>query len=187
MSSIYVLGWGSLIWNPGKLKLHARHDWQEDGPHLPIEFARISSRDRLTLVRKKGAAPVQVLWHKMNPVMTLHEALESLRVREGCSTTEPIGFVDVRSGRQRCRDEVFASVVWDWANEKGADQVIWTDLGVNFKHEFGVHHTPKHAIKYLKSLADTSYAREYVEKAPAQIVTPVRTEIARVLRWGGVS
>lgn len=41
------------------------------------------------------------------------------------------------------------------------------------------------AIQYLKSLADTSYAREYVEKAPAQIVTPVRTEVARVLRWGG--
>lgn len=187
MSSIYVLGWGSLIWNPGKLKLHARHDWQGDGPHLPIEFARISSRNRLTLVRKKGAAPVQVLWHKMNPVMTLDDAMESLRVREGCSTTKPIGYVDVRSGRQQSRDEAFASVVRDWANEKGADQVIWTDLGVNFKYKFGVRHTPEHAIRYLKSLTDISHAREYVEKAPAQIVTPVRTEIARVLRWDGTS
>ena len=166
------------------MKLHTRHDWQEDGPHRPIEFARISSRDRLTLVRKKGTAPVPVLWHKMCTAMTLDDALESLRVREGCNTTEPIGFVDVRSGHQRSRDEAFASVVRDWANEKGADQVIWTDLRVNFMREFGVHHTPEHAIKYLKSLADTSYAREYVEKAPAQVVTPVRTEIARVLRWG---
>ena len=187
MSSIYVLGWGSLIWNPGQLKLHARHDWQEDGPHLPIEFARISRRDRLTLVRKKGSAPVPVLWHKMSSAMTLDDALESLRVREGCSTTEPIGYVDVRSGRQQSRDATFASVVRDWASEKGADQVSWTDLGVNFKRQFGVRHTPEHAIRYLKSLADRSHAREYVEKAPAQIVTPVRTEIARVLRWDGTS
>ena len=74
-----------------------------------------------------------------------------------------------------------------WFGKKGADQVIWTDLGVNFKYKFGVRHTPAHAIRYLKSLADRSHAREYVEKAPAQIVTPVRTEIARVLRWDGTS
>lgn len=56
MRPMYVLGKGSLIWNQGQLKLHTRHDWQEDGPHLPIEFALISSRDRLTLDRKKGVA-----------------------------------------------------------------------------------------------------------------------------------
>lgn len=38
---IVVLGWGSLIWNPGDLKINS--EWQKDGPTLPIEFARVSS------------------------------------------------------------------------------------------------------------------------------------------------
>jgi 1-acyl-sn-glycerol-3-phosphate acyltransferase len=45
---IAVLGWGSLIWSPGNLKID--REWHEDGPFLPIEFARVSQDGRLTLV-----------------------------------------------------------------------------------------------------------------------------------------
>jgi hypothetical protein len=45
---IAVLGWGSLLWEQGVLRLASR--WRTDGPWLPIEFARLSDRGRLTLV-----------------------------------------------------------------------------------------------------------------------------------------
>ena len=47
---IAVLGWGSLIWDPKELD--ANNEWNNDGPFLPIEFARISNNGRLTLDRK---------------------------------------------------------------------------------------------------------------------------------------
>ena len=45
---IAVLGWGSLIWNKGNLRLTT--NWTDGGPILPIEFSRISDDGRLTLV-----------------------------------------------------------------------------------------------------------------------------------------
>lgn len=46
---IACLGWGSLIWNPGDLKIKTE-DWFSGGPILPIEFVRISTDKRVTLV-----------------------------------------------------------------------------------------------------------------------------------------
>ncbi len=45
---IAVVAWGSLVWCPGSLAMKTR--WRRDGPRLPIEFARISQDDRVTLV-----------------------------------------------------------------------------------------------------------------------------------------
>ncbi len=59
---IAILGWGSLIWNSGELKTKFTQ-WTEDGPLLPIEFARKSSGGRLTLVLYKDAKPVKTLWN----------------------------------------------------------------------------------------------------------------------------
>src|SRR5437870_1628490 len=50
---IAVIGWGSLIWCPGCLRIKSR--WHCDGPALPIEFARISGDKRLTLVIHPGS------------------------------------------------------------------------------------------------------------------------------------
>ncbi len=79
--TIVVLGWGSLCWDPRKLRI--ADGWHDDGPHLPVEFARMSSDGRLTLVLFERAEQqnVQVLWAKMNTT-TLNEAIDSLRERE---------------------------------------------------------------------------------------------------------
>jgi len=79
---IACLGWGSLVWDPCGLPVQRK--WFEDGPLLPIEFARRSLDGRLTLVivpLGKGLM-VRSLW-TLFTVHTVHDAREALRRREG--------------------------------------------------------------------------------------------------------
>ena len=57
---IACIGWGSLIWDPRELKIG--NDWNDDGPMLPVEFTRISSDKRVTLIIDKQAKRVRTLW-----------------------------------------------------------------------------------------------------------------------------
>ena len=51
MGSEYaILGWGSLIWDLDNLAPHVEGEWRmADGPHLPMEFTRISPKRKLGL------------------------------------------------------------------------------------------------------------------------------------------
>src|SRR5712691_7390037 len=77
---IAILGWGSLIWCPGSLRI--RTLWHSDGPSLPIEFARISSDRRVTLVIHPGA-PDQMTYWALSEFDNVVAARENLRLREG--------------------------------------------------------------------------------------------------------
>ncbi len=76
---IACLGWGSLIWNPESLLII--REWFQDGPILPIEFARQSNDGRLTLVITENAQPVRTLWALM-ATTDLEIAKKSLLFRE---------------------------------------------------------------------------------------------------------
>lgn len=78
--TVVCLAWGSLAWNPGDLPLRTR--WRNDGPFLPVEFARQSRDGRITLVLLEGAIPVPVLWAEMRS-RTLSDAVAALAEREG--------------------------------------------------------------------------------------------------------
>jgi hypothetical protein len=88
---IAILGWGSLIWNPGELKTSG--DWQYDGPHLPIEFARVSGDQRLTLVIRPNSKKVKTLY-TTSSFSDLQSAIENLQIREKCTDIKKIGYLD---------------------------------------------------------------------------------------------
>ena len=57
---IGTVGWGSLIWDSRGLP--TRGVWFDDGPLLPIEFARESSNGRITLVICDISYRVRACW-----------------------------------------------------------------------------------------------------------------------------
>lgn len=172
-----VIGWGSLIWRPENFP--ALGIWQQDGPALPIEFARQSSNGAMTLVIVAGAPAIPTLWTELG-VDTLNEAREALRRREKTSKVN----VGYWSPATHSHHEE-AKVIGEWAKAKGVEAVVWTALRPKFNGEDGRVPTEGEMVAYLKS-RDTSakeLAREYIERAPEQIRTPYRAAIERELGW----
>ena len=73
-------GWGSLIWKPGDLPI--KGNWKEDGPLLPIEFARQSNDGRITLVLVPKYPLLNCCWIELD-CNDFQEAQEALCKREG--------------------------------------------------------------------------------------------------------
>ncbi len=57
---VAIIAWGSLIWDPRDLQIEG--GWSEDGPSLPVEFARISNGERVTLVVFPGVTSQRTYW-----------------------------------------------------------------------------------------------------------------------------
>ena len=180
---IVFLGWGSLIWCPRDLQIRGK--WHEDGPCLPVELARISGDGRLTLVLYQNADRVQVLWADAE-VNSLDKAVENLCQREGTKQCL-IGFDSIKEGKSSCQivPEIL-NEIRDWATKKKLDAVVWTDLPSNFKEEKRKEFNWNNVIEYLENLTDEKKqnAREYIEKAPPQIMTKMRRIIKKELGWG---
>ena len=178
---IAVLAWGSLVWDPRDLKIV--NVWKTDGPFLPIEFARISMDGRLTLVIRTNSEPVQVLWTLMQS-KDLDEAILDLKNREG-TVIKRIGYVDLVNNTKRSKSDILADEITNWALEKGLDAVIWTDLGMKFKDVLNRKLNAENVIKYLSGLpiSKKARAREYIENAPVQVRTALRSVIEEELGW----
>ncbi len=209
---IAILCWGSLWWDKGKsgqeIKLSpswadrvSPYPWNEDGPCLPVEFARISNDGRLTLVLQPGSPAVRTYW-AVSAFNDLCDARENLRLREG-KNCSPNSIHSITKDGKICVDipEEFNAVrksVAKWLTlHLGIDAVVWTGLPSNWKEkrpdnlaeEFSVDG----AIKYLENLRDDprdtkhplrlTRARDYLIKAPPQTQTLVRRRALEVLRW----
>lgn len=172
---IACLGWGSLLWNPDRLPLDG--DWREDGPILPIEFARVSGRGRITLVVTDRGAPVRTLWVPL-AVATLDEATAALAEREGVRTTRPIGRVPGGD------DYPFAEIVSAWVRDMGFGGAVWTALkpGMDEKARGPVPTLAQLRI-HIATLgeAERADALQYVERAPPQVQTPYREPLRAML------
>ena len=131
---IAILGWGSLLWDPGSLPMSG--EWQQDGPVLPVEFSRISDEGALTLVideRHGVGVPTQ---YALSPGPSIDEAVIDLHRHEGCPPKK-IGFLEVAtdriSPRARERHPNACECIKAWAAEHGFDAVVWTALSPRFR------------------------------------------------------
>ncbi|MBI2940400.1 MAG: hypothetical protein HYY04_08175 [Chloroflexi bacterium] len=179
---IAILGWGSLIGDPGDLPRLG--DWQPGGPVLPIEFSRVSAEGRLTLViDPANGQPVSTRFIT-SARSHLDRAIGDLRVRER-TIAEYIGYVNLNlnlnraRAARRCRTTAVADTVRDWASVHGFDAVIWTDLRPNFEVKTGGPFSVERAVEYLHSLVEPTAqaAREYIQGAPEEVDTPLRRRL----------
>ena len=178
MAVIACLGWGSLVWDPRELPI--QQQWFEDGPLIPLEFARQSKNDRITLVVENSAKPVRSLWAIMD-IDEMGAAREALRLREGTLEKNP-----EHIGGWSIGDKPSSSIVGldAWAGALSLDGVVWTALPPKFKC---VDRTPseEEVVKHLSDLTgpQRKCAEEYVRRAPRQIDTGYRRRIEAMLHW----
>jgi hypothetical protein len=173
--TIACLGWGSLIWDPRSLPI--RPPWKPDGPMLPIEFARHSSSERVTLVLEPRAQPVQTLWVPLS-VASLADAREALRQREG---TVP-KFIASWSPADLPGDET-TRAIGHWATKRDLVGVVWTALPPKWNGKQGLVPTIDQLLQFLKALGPESAAEQYVRKTPAQVQTAYRARLESDLGW----
>jgi hypothetical protein len=154
---------------------------------LPLEFSRISPKRKLSLVvvidPDHGAAcPTHAIASRRNDLLA---AAEDLRVRERAQRIDQIGAVCVDSGFARSSHPAIAAMMANWCAETGARGAVWTDLPRNFEAETGAPFSVAAGLSYLRGLNGESAAeaRRYINGAPAETVTPLRTRLAQEAWW----
>ncbi|MEX2527108.1 MAG: hypothetical protein WEA09_05670 [Gemmatimonadota bacterium] len=157
--------------------------WFPDGPHLPVEFSRVSPDGRVTLVLVEGAPTVPALWANTG-LAELAEARRVLARREGI---EP-GEMDLHVGFWSPREQsggVAAEVIGSWAESRGFPGAVWTALPPGLKGDWGSLPSSQALLAHLGELSPDvlTRAREYVERAPAAVDTPFRRRLAAELGW----
>jgi hypothetical protein len=179
---IGCLGWGSLIWDSRGMPV--RGTWFDDGPLLPVEFARESGQRRITLVICNVPYRVRVCWVLMD-AEDLQTAKRYLAAREGVeekNIERSIGFWVADSGKSH-GDR--SDVIGEWARTKGLDAVVWTNLQAGFKNKRGTLPSADEIIDHLRGLqhSEGKLAEEYVRRTPPQIDTDYRRRIEREFGW----
>jgi len=174
---IATLGWGSLIWCPGSLKVKTK--WRSGGPRLPIEFARISGDGRLTLVIEPGAEDQPTYW-ALSDFDTIEKARENLQEREGITNSSMVHHL---TADRQIEGNVVRHRIQEWLGARSdVGAVVWTGLTSNWREKRGQDLTREDAVQYLKEpesardQASATYkrAREYVTNTPAGVQTAVR-------------
>jgi hypothetical protein len=190
---IAIIAWGSLIWNQGTLKVEG--DWKIGGPELPLEFSRVSKDCRLTLVIDGKNGKMLPTRYAQSARKNIEDAISDLRDREG-TTWSRISFINLTtntnsSSRYKQPGSTFRDIEL-WAKKNDFNATIWTGLGSSFELEVGTPFSLHAATDYLEHLPEPAkkVAIQYLEKAPAEVVTPLREYlsqrgiIAGKERWG---
>ena len=185
--TLACLGWGSLIWSPRSLPV--RYGWFKDGPMLPVEFARVASDGRVTLVLLEGAPQVRSLWSLMISE-DIELARRALGTREGVSDDRVDEGIGVWTPDQRSGG-VAVDTIAAWAERMGLDGVVWTDLQPGKPGARGQRHalSADQVIAHLGGLDASARrsAEEYIRRAPAQIDTDTRRRVELELGWTPVT
>jgi len=158
--NIAILGWGSLIKNPGGMLIEA--EWQSDGPILRIEFSRISADGRLTLViDSQHGTDVKTMYVKSGRTQ-IDDAVCDLMIRERTSRNT----IGICSKQNTANNN--PPSIRQWLDRHDFDAVIWTNLESNFQKKQEVDFSVENALCYLESLPPVckENARAYISNAP---------------------
>lgn len=178
---IYILGYGSLIWDLDDLAPKVTGDWRMGvGPQFPLEFTRISPKRKqaLALVIDEAGDPCPS--HAIRSIRaTVAEAADDLAARERTALGH-IGWVDLTSGSRQSNYGGVADLVASWCEAENAVGAVWTDLNGNFE-DF----TIERGVAYLKTLTGESLAaaEEYINCAPVATDTPLRRALETEPWW----
>ena len=176
--NIAIVGWGSLIWCPGSIRLVSR--WHKTGPELPIEFSRVSRDGRLTLVITPDVATVPTLW-ALSACDELDRSADNLCEREGTSNGNigRVSLVDPDGG------DAITQVIHDWLLGQSLDGAVWTALPPKRTDGSEKPMNDRDAVHYIRSLSGDVLCRaeEYVRNTPEQIDTPIRRRLRDEFGW----
>jgi hypothetical protein len=178
---IACLAWGSLVWRPEGLPVHK--PWFDDGPLLPVEFARQSKGGLITLVLVSGHKRVRSLWAPMS-VDELEAAKSQLAEREEIKTENIPKYIGWWS-RNSDSTGPFIATVKEWAAHRTVEAVIWTALPPKFDDMEGRVPKADELVTFLRRLPydKRRQAEEYVRRAPLQIDTEYRRVMEAELGW----
>jgi hypothetical protein len=177
---IAILVWGSLFWDPRNLE--KTHEWFYDGPLLPIEFARISGGNRLTLVIKPNFDCVPTLY-AVSSNDDFIAARMNLQSRENTTNIDNIGFVNFTNNTHHVRpsNAFVIDILTQWNKAKKFDAIIWSDFKPRFTDAIHQPFTLPNVITFLDVLSEVEKveALKYIRNTPAQITTRFRIPIVR--------
>lgn len=177
---IAIIGWGYLIWERGSLDVGTR--WYNDGPRLPVEFARFASGPRLLPVLVEGAPPQPTFW-TLSRKATALAAAGDLAVRESVWSHD-VGHWS-RSENMRASSGIEA-IVGEWVEARGVDGAVWRAAEPNLPDFSPGFPSEQVRLEWLRRLVETgraAAARDYFERMPAQIRTPFQALVERELGW----
>jgi len=184
---IAIIGWGSLLWDLENLEPRVTGDWSYGGgPRLPLEFSRVSPKRKLGLVviiDPTHGAPCPTSYIK-SVRSDLSAAVSDLAARER-APIERIGHAQLGTGHINSSNPPLNETLTAWLAATGYDACVWTDLPANFTEHSSHEFTIEAGIAYLKTLPPASLdeAKRYIENAPGETITPLRSALATNAWW----
>jgi hypothetical protein len=179
---IYILGWGSLLWDKRPEFDDHHGPWKSDGPKLKLEFSRVSEMRlrALTLVIDRVRGTECQVAYAESKRADPEDAICDLRVREG-TVRKRIGYLFVDGSRVQGGDEATRTSIRSWGSAQKVDVVIWTDLPSDFEEKTGKPFTLDNACRHIQELPAEGKAKavEYISLAPDFVVTPLRQRLLR--------
>ena len=186
MATFVVIGWGSLLWDLDDLAPKVAGDWHlGQGPRLPLEFVRISPKRKQSLVvvldQTYGAKCASSYIHSRKD--SIHGVIADLAARER-TDLQFIG-ATYRDQLVQAKQPGIAKSIQRWLQGTDYEGAVWTDLVVNFEDETGASFSINAAIAYLQTLNAESLleAKRYIDFAPQQVMTPLRTALNGDAWW----
>ncbi|MEX2531456.1 MAG: hypothetical protein WD960_11850 [Gemmatimonadota bacterium] len=180
MSHTAVIAWGSLLWSPRNLRVTGR--WEPTGPRLPIEFSRVTTDGRLTLVVDPVDGVAVQTWVARSPLPP-DDARRNLAEREACAI-EHIGIVRRETGNGANQSSsplpTHLEPLANWFRAGGFRAAIWTALPTRFATVTGAPFSVTRGLSYLNGLrgATRDVAFEYIRRAPETTRTPLSQAFA---------